>query len=80
MKVKSLTSKIFLAAITASAVVLLSSGVAHSQSDFETEVDKVVALSDTINGILSSMTTLAVLPMGLSASMKTFKHIVLANV
>lgn len=56
-------------------------GVSSARADaFEDEVEKVNVLSDTIAGIVSGMTTVAITPMGLGAAMKVFRHIVLNNV
>lgn len=66
-----------------SAGLALGIGIsAHAQDipDFDQEVDKIDVLASTIAGIVSTMTSVTVLPMGISASMRTFRHIVLANV
>ncbi len=57
-------------------------GVATTSNaqSFDQEVDKVNTMSDTIAGIVASMTDVAILPMGIGASMRVFRHIVLANV
>ncbi len=51
-----------------------------ARAEFEDEVEKVNTMSDTIAGIVSTMTDVAILPMGIGASMRTFRHIVLQNV
>ena len=62
------------------AIVLTISGVTNAQPKFEDEVEKIDVMSGTIAGIVALMTDVAILPMGISASMKTFRHIVLNNV
>jgi hypothetical protein len=51
-----------------------------SAEGFEEEVQKVNTMSETIIGIISAMTNVAILPMGISSAMRSFRHIVLQNV
>ncbi|MDJ0662869.1 MAG: hypothetical protein QNJ42_25780 [Crocosphaera sp.] len=67
-----------LSLVVAFAVVGVATN-AHAQK-FEDEVEKVNIMSDTIAGIVASMTDVTILPMGIGASMRVFRHIVLANV
>lgn len=64
------------------ATVIISVGMIANpaRADFDEEVEKVNTMSDTIAGIVSTMTDVAILPMGIGASMRVFRHIVLQNV
>jgi uncharacterized protein YggE len=66
-----------------SAGVVLAIGIATTPANaqtFDQEVEKINTMSATIAGIVTAMTDVAILPMGISAAMKTFRHIVLNNV
>lgn len=62
------------------AVAVVGVATKTQAQTFETEVEKVNVMSDTIAGIVASMTDVTILPMGIGASMRVFRHIVLANV
>ncbi len=77
-KLSVLQKNAILSLLVAVAVVGVSTK-ANAQK-FEDEVEKVNIMSDTIAGIVASMTDVTILPMGIGASMRVFRHIVLANV
>ena len=77
-KLSILQKNAILSLLVAVAVVGVATN-AHAQK-FEDEVEKVNIMSDTIAGIVASMTDVTILPMGIGASMRVFRHIVLANV
>lgn len=62
------------------AVAVVGVATKTQAQTFENEVEKVNVMSDTIAGIVASMTDVTILPMGIGASMRVFRHIVLANV
>ncbi len=62
------------------AVAVVGVATKANAQKFEDEVEKVNIMSDTIAGIVASMTDVTILPMGIGASMRVFRHIVLANV
>ncbi len=62
------------------AVAVVGVATQANAQKFEDEVEKVNVMSDTIAGIVASMTDVTILPMGIGASMRVFRHIVLANV
>jgi len=62
------------------ASIFFVSPSAFADDVFDEEVEKVEVISDTIAGIISAMTSVAILPMGISSAMKCFRHIVLNNV
>lgn len=47
---------------------------------FHLQIHQIDVLLASLAGIVSSMVTLAILPMGLSAAIKIFRHLVLNNV
>jgi len=49
-------------------------------NQFQDQISQIENLSDTIAGIVAAMTSVAILPMGISSAMKCFRHIVLNNV
>ncbi|MDJ0844938.1 MAG: hypothetical protein QNJ08_11945 [Crocosphaera sp.] len=62
------------------AVAVVGVATKSQAQTFDEEVEKVNTMSDTIAGIVASMTDVTILPMGIGASMRVFRHIVLANV
>ncbi len=62
------------------AVAVVGVATKANAQKFEDEVEKVNVMSDTIAGIVASMTDVTILPMGIGASMRVFRHIVLSNV
>lgn len=78
----SFSGKMMLGSLTCISAILLSAGVAGAwgQTEYEAELDKVTDFSDVIGGVVSSLTNIAITPIGIGASIKTFRHIVLNNV
>jgi hypothetical protein len=67
--------------MTATGVVISLACVAPaSANQFDEAVDQIDDISETIQGIVTGMTQVAILPMGISSAMKAFRHIVLNNV
>jgi len=63
--------------------VVITAGVSLAKpanAAYSDEVQKINDMVDTLAGMTSGMTDVAVLPMGLGAAMQTFRHIVLRNV
>ncbi len=81
-KLSILQKNAMLSLLVAVAVIGVATGAnANTNSvTFDKEVEKVNTMSDTIAGIVASMTDVTILPMGIGASMRVFRHIVLANV
>lgn len=68
-------------ALVGAGIILIIGGINNpAHAEFDDEVEKVNAVAGTISGIVTGMTDVAILPMGISASMRTFRHIVLQNV
>ncbi len=78
VKLGVLKRNALLSLLVATAVVGMASS--SNAQNFDDEIDKVNVLSTTIAGIVAAMTDVAVFPMGISASMKIFRHVVLSNV
>ncbi|MDJ0661495.1 MAG: hypothetical protein QNJ42_18700 [Crocosphaera sp.] len=77
----SLQRNACLALLTASLVVgVATASQAQERVDFQEEMDKVTTLATTLAGVVAVFTDVVLLPMGISAGVRTFRHVVLANV
>lgn len=72
--------RFLLMSATGAAISLACVAIPANASEFEDAVDQIDTISTTIQGIVTGMTQVAILPMGISSAMKAFRHIVLNNV
>ena len=76
----SLQRNAFLALLTASLIVGVATSSQAQTVDFQEEMDKISTLATTLAGVVAVMTDVVLLPMGISSGVRTFRHVVLANV
>lgn len=49
-------------------------------TEMQDAIDDITSFNSAMTGIVSSLTTVAIFPAGISASIRAFRHIVLSNV